>query len=227
VIQRLAAIGQNRYIGAAVVGSLIGLLLLLFFLLIRGQRDTVVLQVSPLDDSSVVRVYVGGAVVQPGLYDLSRGSRVADAINVAGGPLTNADISVLNLAGHIQDADQIIVPEKHATSPPANQGGTNSAATNVQDQPATLSPTSPIPFAQVPTQPYVFASPTPTGPININTADSRELERLPGIGPAIAVRIVEFRAEHGPFETIDDLSLVSGISQRMVDEMRDLITTGH
>jgi competence protein ComEA len=226
VIQRLAAIGQNRYIGAAVVGSLVGLILLLFFLLVRGQRDTVILQVNPVDDSTVVRVYVGGAVVQPGLYDLSRGSRVADAINAAGGPLTSADTAVLNLAGHVQDADQVIVPEKHPATPPAGQGSTNSAVTNSQATSSTPAALNPAPFAQIPTQPSAFATPTDASPININTADASELDRLPGIGPAISSRIVEYRTEHGPFTIIDDLSLVSGISARMVDEMHTLITVG-
>ena len=226
MIQRLAAIGQNRYIGAAVVGSLVGPILLLLFLLFRGQRDTVVLQVNPVEDSSVVRVYVGGAVVQPGLYDLSRGSRVADAINAAGGPLTNADTAVLNLAGHVQDADQVIVPEKHATSPPAGQAGTNSEVMNPPVFSSTPAASNPAPFAQIPTQPYAFTTPTPVAPININTAESWELERLPGIGPAIANRIVEFRTDNGPFQMIEDLAQVSGISARMVDEIHALITIG-
>jgi competence protein ComEA len=227
MIQRLAAIGQNRYIGAAVVGSLAGLILLLFFLLVRGQRDTVILQVNPIEDTSVVRVYVGGAVARPGLYDLSRGSRIADAVNAAGGPLTNADTAILNLAGHLQDADQVIVPEKQSNRPPASPGGSNSTGTNPPTEPAMLAEMSPVPFAQIPPQPDANTTQDAVEVININTADAWELERLPGIGPAIAERIVEYRTEHGPFQELDDLSRVSGISDRMVVEMQTLITIGN
>ncbi len=62
--------------------------------------------------------------------------------------------------------------------------------------------------------------------IDINTASADELEALPGIGPALAERIVAYRTEHGPFQSVDELAEVRGISPRMVDELRDLVTVG-
>lgn len=62
------------------------------------------------------------------------------------------------------------------------------------------------------------------GPININTASAEQLQELPGIGPALAARIIAFREEHGPFATIEDLTHVSGIGPRTLDALRDLIT---
>ncbi|HET9014229.1 MAG TPA: ComEA family DNA-binding protein [Thermomicrobiaceae bacterium] len=73
----------------------------------------------------------------------------------------------------------------------------------------------------------VSASPPPTGPVNVNTASAAELESLPGIGPTLSQRIVEYRTQHGPFANLDALDQVRGISARMVDEWRGLATTGN
>ncbi|AXI99634.1 comEA protein [Cyclonatronum proteinivorum] len=62
--------------------------------------------------------------------------------------------------------------------------------------------------------------------ININTADTDELVQLPGIGPAIAARIIEYRNEFGPFEEISEIKNVRGIGQARFDAIKDYITTG-
>jgi competence protein ComEA len=62
--------------------------------------------------------------------------------------------------------------------------------------------------------------------IDLNTAPVEELQTLPGIGPVLAQRIVQYREEHGPFRSVDELAKVRGISPRMVDELRDLVTAG-
>lgn len=67
------------------------------------------------------------------------------------------------------------------------------------------------------------ASPSAGEAVNINTAGLEALEALPGIGPALAQRILDYRAEFGPFQSLDELADVSGISDRMVDELRPLI----
>jgi competence protein ComEA len=68
-----------------------------------------------------------------------------------------------------------------------------------------------------------LSTPVASEPVDINTASAEELDRLPGIGPALANRIIAYRAEQGRFESVDDLARVSGISARMVDDMRHLI----
>lgn len=67
--------------------------------------------------------------------------------------------------------------------------------------------------------------PAPGGKVNLNTADSAALETLPGIGPTLAQRIIDYRQSHGPFERIEDLLQVSGIGQATFEGMKDLITT--
>lgn len=210
MFRRVVGVARNKYVAVAVMGSLAGVLLLLLFLIIRGQRDTVVLHVQPIADASIIQVYVGGQVAQPGLYSLPRGSRVFDAINAAGGLLTNADTASLGLASPLNDADQVIVPpraEPTSTPAPVAASGYDGA--------------TPAPPERV-TTPTAVA-----GPLNVNTAGALDLERLPGIGPAIAQRIVEYRLENGPFQTIDEMAAVSGISERMVDELRPLVTLGY
>lgn len=220
MLQRLASASQNRAVVALTVGSAAGLILLVFFLLMRGQRDTVVLQVQPVEDPSVIHVWVGGEVVTPGLVALQRGSRVADAIDAAGGLLNGADTSTIRMASVLNDADQIIVPPHRPTaalqptSPPSRatvtgQSGAEAVAPSMQTTVAVVPQPTTLPVL-----------------IDINNAPAIELELLPGVGPAIAQRIIEYRLEHGPFMSLEELAEVSGISPRMVEEMRLMLSLG-
>jgi competence protein ComEA len=186
---------------------MLGVLIFAVVMIWRGAKaETIVLQVQPVGDPNIVQVYVGGEVVAPGLVSLPRGSRVADAIDAAGGKTASADTSALGMAAVVEDADQIIVP------------GLNAVATAIQIRP--VSGASGL--ATVEPADIEIAS----GAVNINTASATELEALPGIGPALAARIVEHREANGPFGSVDELEAVKGISERMVDEMRELITVG-
>jgi competence protein ComEA len=192
-------------LAAILSGSLVGVLIFAIALIWRGARgETIVLQVQAVDDPNIVRVYVGGEVVSPGLYTLPRSSRVADAIELAGNVTTIGDTSGLGMAAVLQDADQIIVPARQVivapTGAPPVTGGPGPSATHPPRSGVT--------------------------PININTASASELDTLPGIGPALSARIIEHRESNGPFQTVDELEAVSGISERMVNEMRALITIG-
>jgi competence protein ComEA len=207
----------NRWLRWLIGGTLLGAVALAVVLLLRGrEHDTLVLEVQPIGDPNAIRVYVGGAVAAPGLYTLPRGSRVAEALDAAGGATANADTSKLGLAARLNDADQLIVPERRvaqataATTPrtlaqPPPQGG--------GDGTATASITS-------------DATPAPAGPLDINSASAAELEELPGIGPAIAQRIIDYRAANGPFQSLDELARVRGISDAMVEELQPLIALG-
>lgn len=204
-MNRFRSVFSGRVWAAIVSGSLIGVLVFAIALLWRGGKgETIILQVQPVDDPNIVRVYVGGEVVTPGLYSLPRGSRVAEAIQAAGGATAVGDTAGFGMAAVVEDADQIIVPARRAFATPVSilpVSGASGVAT---------------------TQPPAIAATT----ININTATAAELDSLPGIGPAIASRVIEHRELNGPFRTIDELEAVSGISERMVNEMRHLITVG-
>lgn len=141
-----------------------------------------------------LRTHVAGAVAAPGVYDLPPGSIVADAIAAAGGATTEADLSGLNLARPLHDGDQVRVPALAATSEPA---------------PVEAGEGGSAPQGQI---------------LNINTATVSQFETLPGIGPALAQRIVEYRDANGPFASVDGLLQVSGIGPAKLDAIRGLVT---
>jgi competence protein ComEA len=152
------------------------------------------------DVPAVIVISITGAVGTPGVYELPGDSRVQHAIDAAGGLAANADLASVNPAAHIEDGERVIVPFKPTPIPTAQPGAT-------------------APSGQT-------DSPPRAGPLNINTATADELDELPGIGEVIAQRIVAYRETNGAFATVDELAEVAGISERMVDELRPLITAG-
>ena len=147
--------------------------------------------------STTILVHVAGAVRRPGLYEITAGARIADAIDLARGPTPNADLDALNLAEPIVDGQKIEVPRK-------GQSVDVSA-------PATVPPGS-------------SATPLPGGVVNLNTADQAALETIPGIGPVTAQAIIAYRTEIGSFESIDQLLEVSGIGPATLESMRPYVT---
>lgn len=178
---------QRKLVISAVIVAVVAGVLILINRSDR-QRD-LVLKIEPLESSDDVTVYVGGAVEEPGLYSLPRGSRVAEALDMAG-RLEETDDSSLDLADALVDEQTVMVPEAAPTPEPDADVGDREPVDGVQ--------------------------------IDINTATREELEFLPGIGPAFAERIVERRNTVGPFESLDELSEIAGISDRMVDDLRGL-----
>jgi competence protein ComEA len=146
--------------------------------------------------AGVVIVDVAGEVRRPGVYELPAGSRVIDAIEMAGGPRGAAFLAALNLAAPLADGQQVLVPrEGDARAQPAVPGG----------------PAAGVPGA-------------PGGLVNVNTADEATLETLPGVGEVLAAAIVQHRTEHGPFTSVDQLEEVSGIGPSTLEELRPHVT---
>lgn len=145
-------------------------------------------------------VHVYGAVEKPGLYALPPGARVVDAVSAAGGATAEAAQEGVNLARGVTDGEQIGVPtvdelESGEAGGPGGAGGQGGGAGE--------------------------GGP----PVNLNTADEAELETLPGIGPALAQRVVAWREENGGFANVDDLLAVSGIGDKVLAGLSDLVTT--
>lgn len=182
-------------------GTYISLLLLSFIILggailyLRHPQPTPIEIIEPTPSSSTpgeIGVYVVGAVMNPGVYFLPPGSRVADALEAAGGTTDEADLVRVNLAKRVYDEEEIYVPRLGEENPPLllPSGSSSSQA---------------------------------GGKININTATAAELETLPGIGPVLAQRIVDYRKANGPFAAIEDIKNVSGIGEGIFEEIKELI----
>jgi competence protein ComEA len=155
-----------------------------------------------IEDASAnlpVVVEVRGEVEAPGVFALSPGARLQDAIAAAGGFSDEADLSTMNLARRLRDGELIVIlalPSPGSTP---------------------VLPTDGVDGAP--------AAENPRARININTATAEELDALPSIGEVIAARIIAYREQNGPFRSVDDLIHVQGISDKTIDEFRDLVTT--
>jgi competence protein ComEA len=151
---------------------------------------------SAAPSSAVVLVIdVAGKVRHPGLYRLPAGSRIDDAVQAAGGALPGVDLTALNLAAKVTDGQQIAVGMPGAAPAAGADPGAGSAGS------------------------------TPTSaPVDLNSATLDQLETLPGVGPVLGQHILDWRAAHGPFVTIDQLREVSGIGDVKFAGLRARVT---
>jgi competence protein ComEA len=146
------------------------------------------------EPSASVVVDVAGAVQTPGVYTLTKGSRVHEALLAAGGPTEDATTNSINLARILIDAEQIYVPHiDETTTPTTTSAPSKSKSTG---------------FASL---------------VNINTADIDALCTLSGIGEATAQKIIDDRIANGPFMQPDDLMRVSGIGEKKYAQIQDKI----
>jgi competence protein ComEA len=145
---------------------------------------------APVDE---VVVYVAGAVRNPGLYRLRAGDRNAQAVASAGGLTSSADAGGVNLAARAVDGDEIYVPVV-GESP---RGHASARATRRRS-----------------------ARSLPNESIDVNTAGVDELAVVPGIGRAIALRIVEMRERDGTFASLDELLDVAGMTEARLERAR-------
>jgi competence protein ComEA len=160
-----------------------------------------------------VAVYVCGAVRKPGVYHLLASKRVIDAIGAAGGPLPDADLEQLNLAQPLTDALKVQLPAKVRMPPQGAAGGAYATAPHHRRA-----------GARGDAQARAVGHKLQAGQtLDINAATADELVKLPGVGPALARRIVAYRTENGPFQTIDDLQSVSGIGASKFAKMENYL----
>jgi competence protein ComEA len=160
---------------------------------------TVASSVPSTTAAGVLVVQASGAVAAPGLYRLPAGARVDDLVRAAGGFSADADPDRVNLAAPLEDGTRIYIPHRGEV--------------------------------QVP-EPVVGASPPSSGgggtqssgaPVNLNRATEADLEALPGIGPALAQAIIDYRTAHGAFASVDQLLEVRGIGDAKLEQLRTLV----
>ncbi|HEY0636990.1 MAG TPA: ComEA family DNA-binding protein [Pseudonocardiaceae bacterium] len=143
-------------------------------------------------------VSIAGAVVRPGLVRLAEGARVADAVSAAGGPTPGTDLTGVNLARRLTDGEHVVIgPATPAAAPGGGQGGTPGGAPG---------------------------SGSGSGArLDLNTATLADLDTLPGVGPVTAQRILDWRAEHGRFASIDQLREIEGIGETRFARLAELV----
>jgi competence protein ComEA len=142
-----------------------------------------------------VYAHAAGAVARPGVYRLRPGARVTDLIDAAGGLAPDADANQLNLAALLADGERVYVPRVGEAVPAPVNGGVGS-----DGSPAGA-----------------------TSPVDLNTATAEQLEELPGVGPATAQAIMDYRETNGPFRSVEELLDVRGIGDAKLDALRDLV----
>jgi competence protein ComEA len=139
-------------------------------------------------------VAVTGRVRRPGVVTVPPGARVIDALRAAGGPVPGADLALLNLARKLTDGELVVVGVPGASDPAGSAAAGGGSGGS-----------------------------TATGPIDLNTATLPQLDSLPGVGPVLAQRILDWRTEHGRFASVDQLADVSGIGESRLAQLRDLV----
>ena len=145
----------------------------------------------------LIYVDIGGEVEMPGVYEVSQGTRLFQVIERAGGLTEDADIDGINRAEAVFDGQKIIIGTKGESgdSGESRESG-KTTHSNYEDE----------------------------GKVNINTANSAELQSIPGIGPSKAERIIEYRESEGRFNTIDDIKNISGIGNKTFENIKEYIT---
>ena len=170
-----------------------------------------------------IYVHVSGAVNAPGLCEVDEGSRLAQAIQAAGGFSDEADIDSVNLARIVSDGEQIYVLAKNIEGAGQDSGGaTEGGQAAVQSSQPDANPGG-IAGGNAGTGPGAPAAAATSAKVNLNTATQADLETLPGIGPSTAAKIVADRAANGAFASVDDLTRVSGIGDKKLEALRDLV----
>lgn len=161
-------------------------------------------------------VSIQGAVHRPGVYTMAVGSRVHEIIDAAGGLLPEARTDSLNLAARLIDGTTLTVPsEKTATladDPPSPTSAVNPAAYTIAGQESGSG--TALPRA---------GTGRATGPIDINRATQSQLEQLPGVGPVLAQRIIQYRNAQ-PFRSVEQLTEVRGIGPKTLQDIAPMIT---
>ena len=157
-------------------------------------------------NDDIVIIHITGSVKNPGIVKLKEGSRIEDAIESAGGLTENADITKVNLAYVVEDGTKIKIP--------------SASEEDIGDEDIIDSKSGDNIIIEENAVPSNNSPQT----INVNKATEKEFETLPGIGPSLASKIIEYRNQNGKFESIEDIKNVNGIGDNKYEKIKDLIT---
>lgn len=192
-----------------IIGSVVILCVLVGFLIVgiiinkpkthKVEEDDIFVENTSIEsaqntESKMVTVYIQGEIKKPGVYSLKSGSITEDLVKAAGGFTDNASSdNKLNLAKKLKDEDYILVEKKEEPSAEGENIKTITQSKKESDK------------------------------VNINKATAEELDKVPGIGPVTAQKIIEYREKNGQFNSIDELKKVGGIGDKTLNKFRDNI----
>lgn len=156
-----------------------------------------------VDDNIIenkIVIHITGEVEEEGVIELEKGARISDAIEEAGGTTEEADLSNVNLAYSLSDGQKVKIPN-----------------INEKDEE--------IIVVEEKAGDYIIieGNKSKEEKININKATQTEIETLPGIGPSTALKIINYRNEHGKFKNIEDIKNVSGIGDSKFENIKEYI----
>lgn len=146
--------------------------------------------------SPLIIVDIGGQVKNPGVYQVKYKSRLNDVIKEAGGMTSSADKNRINRAEEVTDGEKIYIPKVGEEDDGEHDNIYNNIKSSMKDKKEI---------------------------ININKSNESELEKIPGIGPSMAKRIIEYRQENGKFRKIEDLQNIKGIGDKTFEKIKSYI----
>ena len=153
------------------------------------------LEIESEEENEEVMVHISGAVKNPGIIKLDSSKRVVDALERAGGATDEADLDRINLAAKLHDEEKIYIPK-----------------------------IGEVPKNEIAPLMSSGTSGKASDKININTADSSELQKIPGVGAKTAEKIINYRSQN-PFSSIEEVKNVDGIGDKKFESMKDYIST--
>lgn len=159
-----------------------------------ATASAVLLTAAGIEDVNYIYVDISGAVMNPGVLKLEENTRVYQAIEISGGLKAGADVSGINMAAKLKDENKIYIPE-------IGEKLETPAINNLQPMPSIDN----------------------NGLIDINTANSQQLQELSGVGPSIAEKIIQYRENNGSYLVIEDIKNVSGIGDKTFAKFKDKI----
>lgn len=154
------------------------------------------------EEEDIIVIHITGEVKKPGVVKIKQGSRIEDVISAAGGLTENGDITNVNLAYVVEDGMKIRIPsigEENIDESYISVDGGKGVIMSEEN------------------------SNYSNSIININTASETELEQLPGIGPSISSRIIQYRDTNGKFKNIEDIKNVTGIGNNKYEKIKNFI----
>lgn len=154
------------------------------------------------EEEDIIVIHITGEVKKPGVVKIKQGSRIEDVISAAGGLTENGDITNVNLAYVVEDGMKIRIP--------------SSGEENIDESYISVDGGKGVIMSEE-------NSNYSNSIININTASETELEQLPGIGPSISSRIIQYRDTNGKFKNIEDIKNVTGIGNNKYEKIKNFI----